>query len=129
MTRTGEAGSDGGRRLDLEQVIDDLLSGLAEPLNAARTAGQWRSAVLGNNVPAGVLFSSRRAATIKAPARESWQFLGRPPWAAKPFAVGVIVHLKNRPHRQLEKQVRQGRRETPPRDARVNMAVSGLLLV
>ena len=42
MTRTGEAGSDGGRRLDLERVIDDLLSDLAEPLNAACNAGQWR---------------------------------------------------------------------------------------
>lgn len=109
-------------------MIDDLLSDLAEPLNAARTAGQV-AAVRRNNVAAGVLFSSRRAATIKAPARESWQFLRRPPSAAKPFAVGVIAHLKNRPQRQLEKQVRQGRRERPPAMRRVNTAVSGLLLV
>jgi putative hemolysin len=60
------------------------------------------------------LFSSRRAATIKAPARESWQFFRRPSLAAKPFAVGVVADLENRPRRQLEKRVRQGRRETSP---------------
>ena len=47
-----------------------------------------------------------------------------PPPAAKPFAVGIIAHLKNRPHRQLEKQVRQGRRETPPAMRRVNTRLS-----
>jgi hypothetical protein len=54
-------------------------------------------------------------ATIKAPTRaKAGSCSAAPPLAAKPFAVGVIAHLENRPHRQLEKRVRQGRSETPP---------------
>jgi hypothetical protein len=114
--------------LDIERATGDLLSDLAEPLNAAHRGAVAALRCGGTTWLKEFLFSFRRAATIKRQRAKAGSSSAAPS-AAKPFAVGVIAHLKNRPHRQLEKQVRQGQRETPPAMRRVNTAVSGLLLV
>lgn len=80
----------------------------------------------GNNVASGVLFSSKRAGHDQsANARESWQFLRRPPLAAKPFAVGVIAHLETARAVSLKSKSDKGEAKRP-RYARVNTAASVL---
>jgi hypothetical protein len=61
----------------------------------ALTAGQWRlgGAREQRGVRILVLFKESRPLSKRQRA-QSWQFLRRPPLAARPFAVGVIAHLE-----------------------------------
>ena len=83
------------------------------------------SAVRRNNVAQEIVLFKESRRRSKRQAHESWQFLRRPPLAAKPVAVGVIAHLETARAVSLKSKSDKGDAKRP-RDARVNTAVSGL---